>query len=120
MPPRRLPGSEIWTRLLGSRSRRSEDRRRVVAYVNLDLGEAEVLALGEETNARLLIIDEDKGRRFARRLGFSVIGTLGLLMLAKENGFVERVGPVIEELQSAGLYLAPNLIAKVLSLAGES
>lgn len=96
------------------------DRRRVVAYANLDLGEAEVLALGEETNARLLVIDEDKGRRFARRLGFPVIGTLGVLLLAKERDLLERVAPAIEELRDVGLYLAPSLVAKVLCLAGEA
>lgn len=96
-----------------------EDRRRVVAYANLDLGEAEVLALSEETNARLLIIDEDKGRRFARRLGFPVIGTLGVLLLAKEQDLLKHVRPVIMELRDAGFYLAPSLIAKVLDLAGE-
>ena len=96
------------------------ERRRVVAYASLDLGEAEVLALAEELNARLLIIDEDKGRRFARRLGFPVVGTLGVLLLAKEHDLVKRVGPVIDDLRDAGLYLAPSLIAKVLSLANEA
>ena len=96
------------------------DRRRVLAYTSLDRGEAEVLALGEETIARLLIIDEEKGRRFARRLGFSVIGTLGVLLLAKEHGHLERVSPLIEDLRDVGLYLAPSLIAKVLSLASEA
>ena len=96
------------------------DPRRALAYANLDAGEAEVLALGEETDARLLIIDEDKGRRFARRLGFPVIGTLGVLLLAKEQELVERVEPVIDELREAGLYLAPGLVSRVLELAGET
>ncbi len=96
------------------------ERRRVLAYSSLDLGEAEVLALAEETDARLLIIDEDKGRRFARRLGFPVIGTLGVLLLAKEQSLLERVAPVIEDLRGAGLYLAPTLITKVLHLASEA
>ena len=94
--------------------------RRVLAYASLDRGEAEVLALGEETDARLLIIDEEKGRRFARRLGFSVIGTMGVLLLAKEHGLVERVAPIIKDLQGVGLYLAPSLIVKVLELADET
>lgn len=55
--------------------------RRALAYAGLDLGEAEVLALGEERSARLLVIDERKARRFAERMGFSVTGTMGLLLL---------------------------------------
>ena len=96
------------------------DRRRVHAYTSLDLGEAEVLALGEETNARLLVIDEERGRRFARRLNFPIIGTLGLLLLAKENKLLERVAPVIKQLEDVGLYLAPRLVAKVLQIADET
>lgn len=93
--------------------------RRILAYGNLDLGEAAVLALAEETDARLLIIDEDKGRRFARRLDFSVIGTLGLFLLGKEQGHLEAVGPEIQKLRNAGFYLGKSLVSKVLTLAGE-
>ena len=95
------------------------DRRRVVAYANLDLGEAEVLALGEEKCARLLVLDEVKGRRFARRMGVPIIGTLGVVLLAKEEGLLESVAPVIEQLQDAGFYLAPDLVSRALELADE-
>lgn len=43
--------------------------RQALVYVGLDLGEAEVLALANEQLARLVIIDEYKGRRYAKRLG---------------------------------------------------
>ncbi len=73
------------------------ERRRVLAYASLDLGEAEVLALAEETNARLLIIDEYRGRRFARRLGFPVIGTLGVLLLAVGSLFLQACQNTLAE-----------------------
>jgi predicted nucleic acid-binding protein len=44
---------------------------------------------------------------------------MGLLLLAKEKGILKRVSPLIEDLQHAGLYLAPSLITKVLGLARE-
>ena len=44
----------------------------------VDEGEAEAIALALEKNV-LLIIDDLKGRKTARRLGLRVIGTLGLL-----------------------------------------
>ena len=95
------------------------DRRRALSYSNLDLGEAEVLALAEETDAALVVIDEVKGRRFARRLGFPIIGTLGILLLAKEDGLVSKMHPLIEQLEASGLHLAPELGSKVLRMAGE-
>lgn len=88
-------------------------------YIGLDLGEAEVLALAEERAARLVIIDELRGRRYAQRLEMPLTGTLGLLLLAKERGLVADLAPLLVELQEAGLYLGASLIDRVLRLAGE-
>jgi len=91
----------------------------VRVYVGLDQGEAEVLALVEERSARLVIIDEYKGRRYAQRLGLPLTGTLGLLLVAKEQRLVSNLSALLAELQDAGLYLDAELIAQVLRLAGE-
>jgi len=96
-----------------------ENPQRARVYIGLDQGEAEVLALAEERAARLVIIDELKGRRYAQRLELPLTGTLGLLLLAKEKGLVADLAPLLAELQDAGLYLSPDLIAQVLQLAGE-
>ena len=87
--------------------------------MGLDQGEAEVLALAEERAARLVIIDERKGRRYANRLSIPLTGTLGVLLLAKERGLVTSLAPLLDELQEAGLYLDPDLVNQVLVLAGE-
>jgi predicted nucleic acid-binding protein len=93
--------------------------QRALAFAGLDRGEAEVLALAEEREARLVIIDERRGRRYARRLGLPLTGTLGVLLLAKERELVSAVGPLVDELQEAGLYLSPEVVAQTLRLAGE-
>ena len=93
--------------------------QRARVYIGLDLGEAEVLALAEERAARLVIIDELKGRRYAQRLEMPLTGTLGLLLLAKERGLVANLAPLLVELQEAGLYLSAALIDRALRLAGE-
>ena len=92
----------------------------VRVYVGLDEGEAAVLALAEEYSARLVIIDELRGRRYAQRLGLPLTGTLGLLLLCKEKGLVPQLAPLLAELQSAGLYLAPGLISQALARANEA
>ncbi len=94
--------------------------RRALAFMGLDRGEAEVLALAEERDARLVVLDERKARRFAERLGLPLTGTLGLLLLAKEEKLIESVSPWIEKVSTAGLYLRPDLVKRVLDLAGES
>ena len=95
------------------------DSRRALAYAGLDLGEAEVLALGEERSARLLVIDERKARKYAERMGFSVTGTVGLLLLGKERGLIASLTEEVTRLQQAGLYLSPPLVAKATGIAGE-
>lgn len=93
--------------------------RQALVYVGLDQGEAEVLALANEQAARLLIMDELKGRRYAKRLGLPLTGTVGVLLAAKHNGLVSDVAPLIDQLLAEGLFLAPELIEKALELAGE-
>ncbi len=93
--------------------------RRILAYTGLDEGEAAVLVLAEEL-AGVVVMDERKGRRYAKRLGLALTGTLGLLLLAKERGFLPSVREAIDLLLAAGLYLDVYLVAEVLLLAGEA
>ncbi len=78
------------------------------------------IALAEEREARLVIIDERKARRYAQRLGLPITGTVGLLLLAKEKGCILSVAPLLNELQKNGLYLSSSLVTKALQLAGEN
>ena len=89
-------------------------------YAGLHQGEASVLALAEEHNARLVIIDELKARRYAQQIGLQVTGTIGVLLFAKERGLIDAIKPPITELQAHGLYLSSVLIDKALQLAGEA
>jgi predicted nucleic acid-binding protein len=90
-----------------------------LVYAGLDRGEAEVLALALERQARLVIIDERKGRSFARRLHLPLAGSLGLLVAAKQKGLVKEVRPLVMALQTAGLYFHPAVIADVLQTVSE-
>ena len=72
-----------------------------------------------EQSARLIIMDERNGRRYAQRLGLPLTGTLGVLLLGKEAGLITVVKPLIEQLEEAGLYLKPDLVSRVLHISGE-
>ena len=67
----------------------------------LDLGEASSIALAYEHEGSLIIIDEIKGRKAARELAMKVTGSLGILIAAKRNGYLEVVKPVIDDMISA-------------------
>ncbi len=96
-----------------------ENPNRMGAFAGLDVGEAQVLALAEEQTVSLVLIDERKARRYAERLGLPLSGTLGVLLLAKEEGIISAVAPLLKAIQEAGLYLHSELIERVLHMAGE-
>jgi predicted nucleic acid-binding protein len=85
----------------------------------MDLGEASAIALACETPGSVLILDDKKGRRTARRLGLPVVGTIGLVMEAKRAGRIALAGPVIERLIAVGLFASDEVIRRALADVGE-
>ncbi len=97
-----------------------QDPRRADLLADLDRGEAEVIALAQELNADLVIIDERLARRHAKRLGLRLTGTLGVLLKAKRLGLVDAVAPLIDQLRLGGIRLGDAVIAEVLKAADEN
>ncbi len=97
-----------------------DPRRADLLLSDLDRGEAEVIALAQELNADLVVVDERLARRHAGRLGLALTGTLGVLLKAKEQGLVPAVGPLIDQLRHGGIRLSEAVVAEALKLAGES
>lgn len=86
----------------------------------LDRGEAEAIVLSLELKADFLIIDEVMGRRKAESLQIKVIGLLGILLKAKQEGLTTQIKPLLERLdQEVGFYINPKLYQTVLQLAQE-
>ena len=84
----------------------------------LDKGEASAIALAITLGNVLLIIDDLKGRKEAKRLGFKVTGTLGVLYAAKQKGLIPALKP-FEKLLSVDFRISPEIINKLLALSGE-
>ena len=85
----------------------------------IDSGEAEVIQLASELDAPLVIIDERRGRNIAKLKGLTVIGTVGLLLKAKERGLIEAILPLVQEMKSKNIHLSKELIEKIKELSGE-
>lgn len=88
-------------------------------YNRLDSGEATVLALAIEHEARLVIIDEKKARQEILKIGLPFKGTVGILLDAKEAGLIDEIKPLLILLEENGIYLHESLIAYALKEAGE-
>ncbi len=56
---------------------------------SLDPGEREAIALAAEIAAVEIVIDDLRGRRFAKRQGMTVTGTLGVWLKAADNGLLD-------------------------------
>ncbi len=86
----------------------------------LDAGEANAIALALELQADDLLIDESLGRQEALRLGLSIIGILGVLLVAKQRSLIPQVQPVMDTLiDQAGFRVSSQLYQRVLALAQE-
>lgn len=81
----------------------------------MDYGEAESSILYEELNADYLLIDDNKARKIAESFNINCIGTLGLLLKAREKGLITELKPVFEQLLKFGRYFSVNLLNNILT-----
>ena len=96
------------------------DPQSAAIYQGVDAGEAEVFALAAEYDARLVLLDENKGRKKAKEIGLPVKGTVGVLLEAKEEGLIEVIKPFLIRLRANGIYLSELLINNALQDADEA
>ena len=82
-------------------------------------GKPSAIVLSGELNTALLI-DDAKARKYAKLLNIEVIGTLGLLKIAKKSGLVQSVRKLIEDMLAEGYYIEDKLVRKILKDADES
>lgn len=91
----------------------------VLAAAGLGQGELEAMALYKKLHADRLLLDDARARRVARLNGIQTTGSLGVLLLAKEQGLVAAVRPLVETIQAAGIRFSNELVREVLRLASE-
>lgn len=85
----------------------------------MDLGEAEAVALAQSISGSILLIDDLGARRVADRLGLPRMGTLAVLARAKKLGHVQMVRPLAEALIANGLFIKEEIVRAVLKEVGE-
>jgi predicted nucleic acid-binding protein len=84
----------------------------------VDAGEAEAIALAVEKNC-LLISDDKQARSAAKSLGVAVIGTIGVLVSAKNNNLIKTLKPILDDLESNNFFISKALREEALQLVGE-
>ena len=76
----------------------------------VDPGEAEATALAVEIKADRILIDESMGRQKATELTLKTVGVLGVLLRAKQDGYITEVKPLLDRLvNEADFYVHKKL-----------
>ncbi|MEP7314027.1 MAG: DUF3368 domain-containing protein [Pseudomonadota bacterium] len=85
---------------------------------DLDEGEASVIATAIDLKADRVVMDDLSGRKCALALGLPLSGTLGVVINAQRAGHIADARKTLHEMRAAGLWLADDVIARALHLAG--
>lgn len=116
-------GSEVYAEVermidVGFASVSEASRRELLDVLSSSLGrgEAEAIAVASDVDADIVLLDDLRARRMARRLGLNVVGTLGVLKALIDMGLIE-VSPedVCSTLIEQGFWIDRELCIEILS-----
>lgn len=85
-----------------------------------DVGETQAMLLYKQTAADYLLIDDQRGRKVAKINQIKTIGSMGVLLQAKQAGLIPCIAPLIKKLSTSSIYMSETLIQTLLELANET
>lgn len=88
---------------------------------DLDDGEAQMIALAVEQGADLVLLDEADARATADLYELSKTGVIGLLIRAKQEGYIDLLKPELDRLlHQGGFWIEESLYHRVLDAVEEA
>jgi len=90
------------------------------AYLDhgLDEGETQAISLAKQAGCPVLL-DERRGRLAAKQEHLEVLGTVGLLLKAKQAQLIPQVSGLLDNMLACDYRLTPELVRRAKELAGE-
>ena len=86
----------------------------------LDPGEREAIALALSSNETRILLDEQEARKVAKSFDLRIIGTLGILILAKKHQIISQVKPPLEQMRKDAQYwVSDSLVRQILEQVEE-
>ncbi|ALO16783.1 hypothetical protein L21SP5_03168 [Salinivirga cyanobacteriivorans] len=85
----------------------------------MDYGESEAVILYKELQADFLLIDDKKARKVAENFEIQCVGTLGLLVSAKNKGLIEELKPIFVTFIANKRFYSIELLNTILQDQGE-
>jgi len=88
--------------------------------IQLDKGEKETIQVALREKADYVIIDEKMGRNIAEYLGLAVIGSLGILLKARQVGKISSFVSCVKAMQDQGIHYNIKLLEKLAKQVDET
>ena len=84
---------------------------------NIHTGEAHVKVLAEELKATLFLSNEKKVRKAAKEEGFTVSGTIGIILRAVKNKLIDKseAETLFEKMKDEDFRIHPDILQKAIS-----
>jgi predicted nucleic acid-binding protein len=102
--------TEEWVKKLSAK-----DRLAVKGMLSsLGEGEAEAIVLAKELEADYILLDEEKAREIADSMDLNIMGTIGILSLAKKRGLNIDIKRKLDELQDGDFRISKSLYEDVI------
>lgn len=86
---------------------------------DLGKGETSVLSFALRNKSHISVVDDKLARKCAEVYNIPLIGTGGLLVVAKRQGSLKTISDHLISLQKAGLYISKDVVTVLLKEAGE-
>jgi len=67
----------------------------------------------------LVALDDLKARKVAKSLDLKITGSLGILVKAKQQGHIEKLLPVLNQVQQTDFRISENIVRRILAIVGE-
>ena len=90
-----------------------------IATWELGAGESAVMTIAINTPDAGVVLDDLQARKCATLFNLPLIGSIGLVLLAKQRGLLPLARPAITQIIQAGLYVHPAFLRQILQGIGE-
>jgi predicted nucleic acid-binding protein len=93
--------------------------RQRILELQIDKGEASAIALALEISDSLIILDDQKARKVAEKLGLEITGTIGVIIKAKLRGIIPSIKPFLSKIRRTDFRLSDVHERQALKEAAE-
>ena len=90
-----------------------------ILELQIDKGESSAIALALENQNSKIILDDDKARKVANKLGLDFTGTIGVIIKAKLDGIIPSIKPYLQKIKETNFRISPELELIALKEAKE-